>query len=273
MSAFDVYGMTDRLDSTLLDAIATRLEARGNHPFFQEMMHEYFDAMDIDSAQNVLDLGCGTGVAARGIVGREAFSGKVTGIDLSSHLVKVARQLSNQEGKGAHIEFLAGDSRKLELSDAQFDAVIAHTLVSHVDDPLAVLREAARLVKPGGMVGIYDGDYASLTFSHEDPAKGKQFDEAIQQAVITSPRVMRQMPRLLREAGLEIVTSFSYILAEMGKADFWVPALESFRKLIPQSGVMTSEEINQWVDARLQDSEDDVFFGASNYYGYVSKRP
>jgi ubiquinone/menaquinone biosynthesis C-methylase UbiE len=273
MSTFDVYGMTDKLDSTILDAIVTRLEARGNHPFFQQMMHDYLDAMDIDAAQNVLDLGCGTGVAARGIVGRTAFSGKVMGIDLSSHLVEVARQLSDQEGKGDQLEFQAGDSRKLELSDAEFDAVVAHTLVSHVDDPLAVLKEAARLVKPGELVGIYDGDYASLTFSHEDPAKGQEYDEAIQRAVITNPRVMRQMPRLLREAGLEIVTSFSYILAEMGQADFWVPAIESFRKLIPQSGIMTAEVINQWVDARLQESEDGVFFGASNYYGYVAKRP
>lgn len=273
MSTFDVYGMTDKLAPTILDVIATRLEARGNYPIFQQMMHDYLDAMEIDTAQNVLDLGCGTGVATRGIVGRAAFSGGVTGIDLSSHLVEAARQLSDQEGKGAQVVFQVGDSRNLDLPDAGFDAVVAHTLLSHVDDPLAVLKEAARLVKPGGMVGVYDGDYASITFSHEDPAKGQAYEAAIQRAVITNPRVMRQMPRLLRQAGLEIVTSFSYILAEMGKADFWVSALESLRRLVPQSGVMTSEEINQWVDGRLQESEDDVFFGASNYYGYVAKRP
>ena len=128
-------------------------------------------------------------------------------------------------------------------------------------------------MKPGGMIGIFDGDYASLTFSHEDPDKGREYDDAIQQAVITSPRVMRQMPRILRDANLEIVNTFSYVLAEMGQADFWVPALESFRKLIPNSGVMTSEEVNQWVDARLQESEDNIFFGASNYYAFVARRP
>jgi hypothetical protein len=59
----------------------------------------------------------------------------------------------------------------------------------------------------------------------------------------------------------------------MGKADFWVPALESFRKLLPQSGVMTGEEANAWVDARLQESAEGVFFGASNYYSYAARRP
>lgn len=273
MSTFDVYGMTDKLNRTILDVIVTRLEARGRHPFFQKMLHEYLDAMAIDSVQTVLDMGCGTGVAARGIVERSSFSGKVTGIDLSAYLIETARQVSVAEGKSSQLAFYAGDSRSLDMPDEQCDAVIAHTLVSHVDDPLAVLKEAARLVKPGGRIGIFDGDYASLTFSHGDPVQGKAYDEAIQKAIITNPRVMRQMPRLLRDAGLELVTSFSYILAEVGKADFWVPALESFRTLVPQSGVMTDDQMNGWVNDRLKESEEGVFFGASNYYGYVAKRP
>jgi ubiquinone/menaquinone biosynthesis C-methylase UbiE len=273
MSSFDVYAMTDKLNNAVLDVIIGRLEARGKHPLFQRMMHDYLGAMNIQAMQRVLDLGCGTGVAARAIGQNPAFTGKLTGIDVSPYLIAAAQRLSEEEGMGGRIAFQVGDSRSLDLPAEQFDAVIAHTLVSHVDDPLAVLKEAVRLVKPGGLVSIFDGDYASLTFSHEDMAQGKAYDEALQQAVITNPRVMRQMPRLLRTAGLECVTSFSYILAEMGKADFWVPALESFRRLLPQSGVMTGEEANAWVDARLQESAEGVFFGASNYYSYVARRP
>ncbi|HSH41309.1 MAG TPA: methyltransferase domain-containing protein [Arenicellales bacterium] len=272
MKAFDVYGKTDQLEPALLDAIAARLEARASHPFFRRMMHEYLEAMNIDAAGRVVDLGCGTGVAAREIAGRDAFSGTVLGIDLSSHLVEMARRLGEQENKGQRLDFQAGDTRKLSLPGSGFDAVIAHTLISHVDDPVAVLKEAARLVKPGGLIGIFDGDYASLTFSHEDPDESRRYDEAIQRALITQPRVMRLMPRLLREAGLELVTSFSYVLAEAGRAEFWVPAVESFRKLIPAAGVMTPEEINSWVDARLRESEENIFFGASNFYSYIAKR-
>ena len=144
---------------------------------------------------------------------------------------------------------------------------------SHVDDPLAVVKETARVVKPGGMVGLFDGDYASLTFSHADPATGKAHDEALINAVITSPRVMRQMPRLLRDAGLTLVASFPYVLAEIGQADFFVSAIASFRRLIPVAGTMTEAEANAWADALLKDAKEGVFFGASNYYGYVAKRP
>ena len=64
------------------------------------------------------------------------------------------------------------------------------------------------------------------------------------------------------------------VLAEIGRADFWVSAIESLiRKLLPTTGLMTETEANTWADTLLQDSEAGVFFGASNYYSYVAKRP
>ena len=273
MSTFDVYGATDKLNNTVLGAIVTRLEARGKHRFFQKMMHEYLDTMDIDSAKTVLDLGCGTGVATRGIAHRTNFSGMILGIDISPHLVAAAQRLTGEEAVEHNVEYRVGDTSNIDIEDQSFEAVVAHTLVSHVDDPGGVVKEAARVVKQNGMVGIFDGDYASLTLSNGDPRKGREYDEAINKAIITNPRVMRQMPYLLRDAGLELVTSFSYVLADIGKADFWVPAIKSFRKLIPQSGVMTAEQIDAWADARLKESEEGVFFGASNYYSYIARRP
>ena len=91
MTTFDPYRVTDQLDDAVLDAIATRLEVRGRHPVFVRMMDEYLDAMGIDDANAVIDLGCGTGVAARRIAGRSGFSGHVTGIDRSPFLIAAAR--------------------------------------------------------------------------------------------------------------------------------------------------------------------------------------
>jgi SAM-dependent methyltransferase len=273
MSPVDPYAMTDRLDDALIRVIVTRLEARGKHPVFATMLRDYLDAMRVDTATTVLDMGCGTGVAARAIARRRGFAGRITGIDLSASLAATARHLAADEGLADRIEFRAGDTRSLDLADGAFDAVVAHTLVSHVEDPSAVIREAARVVRPGGMVGIFDGDYASLTFGHANPDTGKGYDEALISAIVTSPRVMRQMPRLLRVAGLELVASFPYVVTEIGQADFWLSGIESFQRLMPTSGAMTEAEAGVWADALRKDSDEGVFFGASNYYGYVAQRP
>ena len=273
MSTTDPYSKTDRLDETSLEVIVARLEARGKHPFFDRMLREYLDAMEIDAAETVLDMGCGTGVAARAIARRPDFTGTVLGIDLGPFLVETAIRLAGEEGFADKVSFRVGDTSSLDLVDSRFDAVVAHTLLSHVGDPLAVVREIRRVVKPGGMVGIFDGDYASMTFAHEDAEKGRRYDEALVAAMITQPRVMRQMPRLLREVGLELVESFPYVLAEVGQADFWAPAIQSFRSLLPKAGAMSEAEAGVWVDYLEKSSDDGVFFGASNFYGYVARRP
>ena len=73
MKTIDVYRSTNELDDATLDVMVTRLESRGKHPRFVEMMRDYLDAMEIDSADSVLDLGGGTGVAARAIQARYLF--------------------------------------------------------------------------------------------------------------------------------------------------------------------------------------------------------
>jgi ubiquinone/menaquinone biosynthesis C-methylase UbiE len=261
MASIDPFGRTDKLDDNMLAALVTRFEARGKNPRFAKMLDDYLDAMSIDRTARVLDMGCGTGLAARAIARREDFSGHITGVDLSPYLVAAAKRLASEERLAEHLEFLAGDVRKLNFADGSFDAVIGHTLLSHVEDPLAVLKEAARVVRPGGM------------FDHPDPVKGKAYDEAIITALVTNPRVMRQLPRLLQAAGLELVASASYVLSEIGKADFWASAIDAYRKLVAKAGVMTEREANAWAAALHGDSDARIFFGSSNYYAYVARRP
>ena len=274
MSTVDVYRITDQLDDPTLDALVARLEARGKHPRFIAMMQEYLDAMPIDSARSVLDLGCGTGVVARAIGRRKAFTGRVTGIDRSSYLIDSAAKLAAQEGLGSTVAFVAGDSHSLDLPSAAFDAVIAHTLLSHVEDPGAVMKEIARLLKPGGKVGIFDGDFASFTYGmDDDPAKAKAVAEAIVQAVATNPTVMREMPKLLRASGLALEAAFSHVVADIGKADFFAPGLQSFVTVLPKSGAMSESEARNWVSTMMKQSDEGVYFGSANFYSYVATRP
>ncbi len=270
MASKDPWSKTDQLEEANLASIVQRLESRAKHPQFAGMLLEYLEAMEIDSRETVLDLGCGTGMVSRKIAAREGFSGTVLGIDLSPYLVRAAATFAGEEGLAGALSFQPGDTRSLELEDNRFDAVIAHTLLSHVEDPLSIVMEAARVVKPGGVVGIFDGDFASRTFSQPDSLQSWRDDETINLSMVASPFAMRQMPRYLREAGLRLTACFPNVLAEVGQADFWKESIESNRRLIPQNGVMTQERTEAWATALLDASEAGVFFGAANYYSYVA---
>lgn len=273
IQTFDVYGNTETLDEPVLDVVATRLEARGKHPTFQQMLYEYLDCMKIDDLHAVLDLGCGTGFAAREIAKRPNFSGNIIGVDISAALINQASKLADDEGLSSRIDFRVGDSRNLEDSDESFDAVIAHTLISHLPDPQVLINEMIRLAKPGGFVAIFDGDYASLTFSNPDAEKGKAVDELIISSIVTQSRILRQLPLFLKSSGLKIEKAFSYVVTDVGKAEFWASSVESMRKLLPAANAMSAEEADTWANDRNQESENGTFFASCNYYAYIARKP
>ena len=124
-----------------------RLEARATPLTFVAMLDEYLDAMGIDQADRVIDLGCGTGVGNRAILRRPRFQGSVLGVDLSPHLVEVARHHAQADGTADRAEFRACDTTSLDVGDASFDAAIAQTLLSHV--PIRRQWSARRRVSCG----------------------------------------------------------------------------------------------------------------------------
>ena len=269
----DVYGRTHQLDPLTLDTIAARLEARRSSERYMAMLHEYLDCLNWTGVREVLVLGCGTGVEVRSLVRWPAFTGRVTALDISADLVAKGESLAEDEGLAGRIEWRVEDAQAPGLPDAAFDLVIAHTLVSHVPEPARVLAEAARVVRPGGTVVVFDGDYATLTYGTDDPEQGRRMDEQIIAGIIANPRVMRGMPRLLRRVGLELVTSRAWVMTEVGRADFFLASLQSFRLLLPKAGVATAEEVEVFVADQLKASEEGTFFGGYNFYAMIARRP
>ena len=133
MATVDPYSVTDQLDQSAIESITTRLEARGNNTFFQKMLDDYLNALDPARLGRVLEVGCGTGVATRALAQHPQFSGHIDASDLSGDLVAAARDLAEKAGCADRITFATGDALALEV-EGQYDAVIAHTVVSHVPD-------------------------------------------------------------------------------------------------------------------------------------------
>jgi SAM-dependent methyltransferase len=272
MTARDAMEFINEQDEATLHSFVERLEFRGRDPKFVAYRDAYVAKMGLAPTARVLDVGCGTGVVTRALAGRAGFSGRVTGIEQSPAFVEVAKRLAEEEGLGERTEFRVGDAHALDVADASVDAVVAHTLMSHVTDPLAVVKEAARVLRPGGSFAAFDGDYASWTFAYSDHELAEEMEAALLAAVVSKPRVMRDMPGLLRDGGLRLTDVDAHVYADIGHSSFFLGAAEFYAPLVARAGLIPVERVEDWLAELRRASEAGVFFAACNYYAYVATR-
>jgi len=95
-------------------------------------------------AGRVLDVGCGSGTMAKALK-RERPDLEVHGVDFSASTIAAAK--ANPEG----VTFNQAPAEALPFADAWFDAVTMFDVLEHVDDSARVLKEIARVLKPGGL--------------------------------------------------------------------------------------------------------------------------
>jgi ubiquinone/menaquinone biosynthesis C-methylase UbiE len=151
----------------------------------------------------LLDVGCGPGSITIGLAQAVA-PGEAVGVDASDEAIAAARRRAEEEAC-ANVRFDVADAYALPFEDATFDAAWMHAVLQHLRDPLAVLREVHRVLKPGGVIGVADADYDGSIIAPEDPLlqRGFAIDSELRDRTSGNVRVGKHLRELLHEAGFE----------------------------------------------------------------------
>jgi arsenite methyltransferase len=151
---------------------------------------------ELHEGEVVLDLGSGGGIDVLLSARRVGPTGRAYGLDMTDEMLALARRNAAEAG-ATNVEFLKGEIERIPLPDASVDVVISNCVINLSADKRQVLREAFRVLKPGGRFAVSD-----IVVRGPVPAEVRRSVE-LWIGCVAGALEEREFEALLREVGFE----------------------------------------------------------------------
>ena len=265
----DPYSQITEVEPAVLEVLIDAMELRAADPRQREIREELFAQVSIPQGARVLEAGCGSGAVSRELARRREVA-EVVGLDPSPVFLERARELAAEI---RNLRFDEGDGRSMPYREAEFDAVVFHTCLTHVPGPERALAEADRVLRPGGILAVLDGDYATTTVALGDHDPLQACADAAMAGLVNDRWLVRRLPAIARAAGFEIGRTDSWGYMQTSPADYILTLLDRGADLLvgsPGVGPALAEELKREARRRV---EQGSFFGFIAFAGLVAHKP
>jgi demethylmenaquinone methyltransferase/2-methoxy-6-polyprenyl-1,4-benzoquinol methylase len=248
-----------------------------SNPLREPTLREAIQALRLPQRSRGLDAGCGIGLPALLLAEAVGPAGHVTGLDISAEFLLRAKEIVNKSGFSGQISFQEGDVNKLPFNDDTFDWVLSSDCVGYPtsEEPLPLLKELARVVKPGGSVAI-------LAWSSQQLLPGYPLLEArlnaTCSALIPCVKGKKQESHFVRALGWFRQAGFEEPTARTFAGDVYAPLSEDIcNALITFFNMLWGEpqpEVSQedWAEYQrlCQPESPDFILNLPDYYAFFT---
>jgi ubiquinone/menaquinone biosynthesis C-methylase UbiE len=222
--------------------------------------------LGIEAGDTVLDLGCGPGADLPPLAQAAGPDGSVIGIDHDKDAAEQARA-SVAHLPNAHVRVT--DVHFVGLPDGSVDRVRTDRVLQHVADPALVLREARRMLRPGGRAVFAEPDWDTLILDYPAPAVSRSYRQFIVERVVRNACVGRQVPRLAEEAGFTTLSVIpaTVVFRDAARAD-QVLGFHRVTERAVAAGYLSDATASEWLDYLRQET---TFFASLTLFMTVAE--
>jgi class 3 adenylate cyclase/ubiquinone/menaquinone biosynthesis C-methylase UbiE len=186
------------------DEMVRQLDFWESLPSIREMRSAAVAALAPMAGDKICDIGSGSGTELIRLARIIGPTGRAVGVDASQVMCDEAQRRAIEAG--IDIEVRCADGRDTGLPEGEFDGVRIERVIQHVGDVAGFLREALRIVRPGGRIVIADSDWSSLMIHPGDRALVNRLKTLMQERM-ADPSAGRTLHGAMLDAGLVDVSS------------------------------------------------------------------
>jgi ubiquinone/menaquinone biosynthesis C-methylase UbiE len=265
----DVYADITSADRLTQERLVAAMELRAAEQRQREILETYLAWIDLPGNARLLEVGCGSGAITRVLAGQPGVA-EIVAVDPSPVFLAKARELA---ARYAHVTFRKGDARALDFEDGAFDVAVAHTCLTHVPGPDRALRELFRVLKAGGSLAVFDGDYASTTLACGDHDPIQTCADAAMAALVHDRWLARRLPSLAKATGFEIVRFDGHAYVQTVEPGYLLTLVDRGADALVNGGTI-GRELAEALKAEARPRvEAGAFYGSIVFASLIARKP
>ncbi|MDJ0947269.1 MAG: methyltransferase domain-containing protein [Kiloniellales bacterium] len=264
----DLYAQITEVPDDIVAMLVDSLETRARDPEMVAMRRRYFDWLDLPKGARVVEIGAGPGDVTRDLAARPEV-GTAVGLDPSALMVARARE---KHGDVPGLSFERGDARELPFEDASFDAAVFHTCLCHVPGPDKALLEAQRILKPGGCLAVFDGDYATTTASLGEGDPLQNAVEATVANLVHDRWLVRSLEPRISDAGFTITRRDAHPYLSKGEHAYFLTLVDRGIDFLVSGGALNEKAGDGLKEEAQRRVETGAFFGFISFVSVIAKK-
>ncbi|MEV5412294.1 methyltransferase domain-containing protein [Thermopolyspora sp. NPDC052614] len=237
------------------------LDALDARPAAARLRQRSYDLLRAEPGDRVIDVGCGTGLAAAELAARGV---KSLGLDLDDRMIAEARR------RHPDAEFQVADALRLPFGDGELTGYRAERVLHNLPDMPAALAEARRVLAPDGRIVLLGQDWDTFIIDSDDPDLTRTILHA-RANLVPNPRSARRYRALLLDAG------FADVEAEVHTGVFtdplMLPLIAGVAQAVRAAGAITEEQRAAWIAEQTHRARNDRLFVALPMFVAWARRP